>query len=94
MRSVTMSARAEQLVDTTRNFFPGNRAVFADEAGPTGYGLYDHLTHAGYRCLVLAPSMIASAPGQRVKTNRLDSRNIALRLRGGELRLSGVCQPQ
>jgi transposase len=81
-----MHAKPEQLVKTTRNLFPGKKVCFAYEAGPTGFGLYDHLTKEGFPCLVLAPSMIATAPGLRVKTNRLDSRNIARQLRGGELR--------
>ena len=84
-KSMSMSSNSEQLVKTTRHLFPGKRVCFAYEAGPTGFGLYDQLTKAKFSCLVLAPSMIATAPGLRVKTNRLDSRNIALQLRGGEL---------
>jgi transposase len=53
--------------------------------GPTGFGLYDDLTAAGYRCLVVAPSMVPTAPGKRVKTNRIDSRKLCLSLRGGQL---------
>lgn len=91
LKSIFMNAKPEQLVKTTRNLFPGKKVCFAYEAGPTGFGLYDHLTKEGFACLVLAPSMIATAPGLRVKTNRLDSRNIALQLRGGEL--NGIYVP-
>jgi transposase len=35
--------------------------------------------------VIAAPSMIPKAPGQRVKTNRLDSRALAESLRGGQL---------
>jgi len=90
-KSIAMNAKPEQLVQTTRNLFPGKKVCFAYEAGPTGFGLYDHLTQEAFTCLVLAPSMIATAPGLRVKTNRLDSRNIALQLRGGEL--NGIYVP-
>jgi transposase len=86
LKSISMASNPEQLVKTTRHLFPGKKVAFAYEAGPTGYGLYDHLTKEGFPCLVLAPSMIATAPGLRVKTNRLDSRNMAIQLRGGELR--------
>lgn len=85
-KSISMNSKPEQLVKTTRNLFPGKKVCFAYEAGPTGFGLYDQLTKEKFSCLVLAPSMIATAPGLRVKTNRLDSRNIALQLRGGELK--------
>src|SRR5262249_23677254 len=37
-------------------------------------------------CLVVAPSMVPTAPGQRVKTNRLDSKKLSTALRGGELK--------
>ena len=51
-----------------------------------GYGLYDGLVAKAYPCLIAAPSMIPKAPGQRVKTNRLDSRGLSENLRGGQLR--------
>jgi transposase len=73
--------------------FPGERVVFAYEAGPTGYGLYDQITASGYDCLVVAPSMIPTAPGQRVKTNRLDSKKISANLRGGQLKSIHVPTP-
>lgn len=63
--------------------FIDKRVILAYEAGPTGFGLYDDLLKAGYRCLVIAPHRISS---ERVKTNRLDSRRIAEDLRGGRLR--------
>src|SRR5262249_59831219 len=59
---------------------------FAYEAGPTGYALYDGLEAQAYPCLIASPSMIPKAPGQRVKTNRLDSRGISENLRGGQLK--------
>jgi transposase len=36
--------------------------------------------------LIASPSMIPQAPGQRVKTNRLDSRGLSENLRGGQLK--------
>jgi hypothetical protein len=49
--------------------------MWALEAGPTGFSLHDDLVAGGYPCLVVPPSMVPTAPGQRVKTNRLDSRS-------------------
>src|SRR2546428_1462680 len=40
----------------------------------------------GQTCLVVAPAMVPRAPGQRVKTNRLDSRQLCDGLRGGQLK--------
>jgi transposase len=60
-----------------RKHFADQKVAFVYEAGPTGYGLYDGLSAQGYNCLVAAPSMIPRVPGQRVKTNRLDSRGLS-----------------
>jgi transposase len=76
----------EHLVNHVRKHFPNKKIAFAYEAGPTGYGLYDGLEAQAYRCLVASPSMIPKAPGQRVKTNRLDSRILAQNLGGGQLK--------
>lgn len=86
MKSMKMSYSASHLLAYTRRHFSGKRVAFAYEAGPTGYGLYDQISAAGHLCLVVAPSMIPTAPGQRVKTNRLDSRKISVSLRGGQLK--------
>ncbi len=58
--------------------------ILCYEAGPTGFGLHDDLTQAGYRCLVIA-AQNRRAAGERVKTNRLDSLKMAEELRGGKL---------
>jgi hypothetical protein len=49
-------------------------------------GLHDELVANVYRCLVVAPAIVPTAPGQRVKTNRLDERKLSENLRGGQLR--------
>jgi len=77
---------ASQLLNYTRKHFPGQRVAFVYEAGPTGFGLHDELTAAHHPCLVVSPSMVPTAPGQRVKTNRLDSNKLSEGLRGGQLR--------
>lgn len=58
---------------------------FCYEAGPTGYGLYRHLTQLGHRCSVIAPSLIPRKPGDRIKTNRRDAQQLARLFRAGEL---------
>ena len=42
--------------------------MFCYEAGPTGYGSYRWIKKLGYECLVVAPSLIPSKLGDRVKT--------------------------
>jgi transposase len=59
---------------------PGPLAV-AYEAGPTGFGLYRHLTAAGIRCEVLAPSKLQKPSGDRVKTDAKDALHLARLLR-------------
>src|SRR6266852_8650214 len=61
------------------------RLTFCYEAGPTGYGLYRQIKSLGYECLVAAPSLIPTKPGDRVKTNRRDALNLAKLLRAGQL---------
>ena len=63
---------------------PGPVAV-AYEAGPTGFGLYRHLTAAGFGCVVVAPSKVHRPSGDRVKTDAKDAVLLARLLRLGEL---------
>ena len=51
---------------------PGPTKV-AYEAGPTGYGLYRHLTGHGVNCVVAAPSKLHRPSGDRVKTDARDA---------------------
>lgn len=85
LKSLRMPYSSECLLNYTRKHFPGQRVAFVYEAGPTGFGLHDDLVAANYPCLVVAPSMVPTAPGQRVKTNRLDGMKLSMQLRGGEL---------
>jgi len=59
---------------------PGPVAVVY-EAGPTGFGLYRHLTGAGIRCEVVAPSKLQKPAGDRVKTDVKDALHLARLLR-------------
>ena len=49
---------------------------FCYEAGPTGYGLFRQLTEMGHDTIVVAPSLIPRRPGERVKTDRRDTRQV------------------
>jgi transposase len=93
LKSLRMPYSAEYLVNHVRKHFADKKVAFAYEAGPTGYGLYDGIVAQAYPCLIAAPSMIPKAPGQRVKTNRLDSRALSESLRGGQLKSIHVPSP-
>jgi transposase len=55
------------------------------EAGPTGYVLYWQLTQLGVACEVIAPSLVPTKSGDRVKTDRRDAEKLARCYRAGEL---------
>ncbi|MDP2401460.1 MAG: transposase, partial [Actinomycetota bacterium] len=55
------------------------------EAGPTGYDTHRLITALGIDCDVIAPSLIPRRSGSRVKTDRIDARNLARLHRAGEL---------
>ena len=86
LKSMRMPYSVEHLVNHVRKHYGEKKVAFAYEAGPTGYGLYDGLVAQQYPCLIASPSMIPKAPGQRVKTNRLDSQSLSENLRGGQLK--------
>lgn len=58
---------------------------FAYEAGPTGYGIYRHLTGNGIDCIVVAPSKTPRKSGDRIKNDRRDAHSLARLHRSGEL---------
>lgn len=55
------------------------------EAGPTGYALYWQLAALGVACAVIAPSLIPTKAGDRVKTDRKDAAKLARCYRAGDL---------
>jgi transposase len=55
------------------------------EAGPTGYPLYWQLTALGVHCDVIAPSLVPTKAGDRVKTDRKDAARLARCYRAGDL---------
>src|SRR4249920_1063949 len=93
LKSLRMPYSAEHLLNHVRKHFPNKKVAFVYEAGPTGYGLYDGIVAQGYPCLIAAPAMIPRAPGQRVKTNRLDGVSLSENLRGGQLKSIHVPTP-
>ena len=83
VRSCAAPTRTGELVQWLQR--QGKSISVAYEAGPTGYGLARACAAAQIPCLVAAPSKIAKAPGERVKTDRRDALRLAKLLRLGEL---------
>lgn len=55
------------------------------EAGPCGYRLYWQLTALGIHCDVIAPTLIPTRPGDRVKTDKRDAMKLVRFYRSGDL---------
>ena len=83
VRGCAAPPRTAELVEWLQR--QGEAVSVAYEAGPTGFGLARACAAAGISCLVAAPSKIARAPGERVKTDRRDALRLAKLLRLGEL---------
>jgi transposase len=64
---------------------PAGRLRVCYEAGPCGYVLLRQLTTLGVACAVVAPALIPSKPGERIKTDRKDATKLARLHRAGEL---------
>jgi len=59
---------------------------FCYEAGPCGYALQRQIiAWSEASCMVVAPSLIPTKPGERVKTDRRDARKLAFLFRAGLL---------
>lgn len=63
---------------------PGQLSV-AYEAGPCGFVIWRRLRQLGIPCAVVAPSLIPSRSGDRVKTDRRDALKLARSHRAGDL---------
>jgi len=83
--SSSIAGRWEELKKVL-NRFKGCRIHAVYEAGCFGFWLFDHLTKYGVDCIVTPPSLIPQEHGNRVKTDRLDSRKLARLLAKGLLK--------
>ncbi len=70
-------------VESIRKLGPIQSLRVCYEAGPAGYVLYWQLTQMGVACEVIAPSLIPTKAGDRVKTDRRDAEKLARCHRSG-----------
>jgi transposase len=66
--------------------YGGNPIFVAYEAGCFGFWLCDRVKDFGADCIVAPPSLIPTESGNRVKTDRRDSRKLAFLLSSGMLK--------
>jgi transposase len=67
-------------------YFKDCKIKVAYEAGPCGFWLYDRLIRDGIETIVVPPSLIPIESGNRVKTDKRDSRKLARLLEGNLLK--------
>ena len=77
--------RAESVRKLIKKLGPAEQLRACYEAGPTGYVLYWQLTELGVDCVVVAPTLVPTKSGDRVKTDRRDAAKLARCHRAGDL---------
>lgn len=81
----TIPNRPESVRKLFRKIGEGAKLKCCYEAGPTGYVLYWQLAELGIDCEIIAPSLIPTKAGDRVKTDRRDAERLARCYRAGDL---------
>jgi transposase len=77
--------REESIRQLVKRLNQGGAWTACYEAGPTGYTLYWQLTRLGIPCVVIAPTLVPTKAGDRVKTDRRDADRLAACFRAGQL---------
>ena len=87
----TIANREESIRQLIKKVGPVEQLRACYEAGPTGYVLYWQLTQLGVECTVVAPTLVPTKAGDRVKTDRRDALKLARSHRSNDL--TGVWVP-
>jgi len=77
--------QAESIRKLVNTLAPVEALRVCYEAGPTGYVVYWQLTALGVKCEVVAPTLVPTKAGDRVKTDRRDAEKLARCYRAGDL---------
>jgi transposase len=75
----------EKILARLRKAHPGAELRVCYEAGPTGFVLARRCAQLQIHCTVVAPSLIPTRSGDRIKSDRRDARKLARLHRAGEL---------
>jgi transposase len=81
----TIPNRAESIRKMIKKLGPAEKLRACYEAGPTGYVVYWQLAELGVPCDVVAPTLVPTKAGDRVKTDRRDAEKLARCHRAGDL---------
>jgi len=81
----TIANREESIRKLIKKLGPVEQLRACYEAGPTGYVLYWQLTQLGVECAVVAPTLVPTKAGDRVKTDRRDALKLARSHRSNDL---------
>ena len=81
----TIANREESIRKLIKKLGPAEHLRACYEAGPTGYVLYWQLTQLGVECAVVAPTLVPTKAGDRVKTDRRDALKLARSHRSNDL---------
>lgn len=93
-RMESKSSLVIKYIERLKMEYEGDDFVCGYEAGPTGYGLYRDHERAGIPCVIMVPTTLPKACGNRVKNNRLDSEELARNLAFGTYSAVHVPTPQ
>jgi transposase len=77
--------RPDSIRRLVKQLGPADRLRMCYEAGPSGYVLYWQLSGLGVHCDVVAPTLVPTKTGDRVKTDRRDAVKLARAYRAGDL---------
>ena len=81
----TIANRAESIRALVKKLGPVEQLRACYEAGPTGYVVYWQLAELGVACEVIAPTLVPTKAGDRVKTDRRDAEKLARSYRSDDL---------
>lgn len=82
----SMTANVALCRTTLQKFFSGGEIHSVYEAGFSGFGLHRELVRHGMSNIVISPASVQKAANDRVKTDLLDARKMAVQLSKGLLR--------
>jgi transposase len=86
VKTATVQADPASLAGSLQRWFPGATLYSVYEAGFSAFVLHRALTTAGITNIVVNPASIAVAANDKVKTDRRDSKKLAVDLADGRLR--------
>ncbi len=90
LKTFTVPYGEEPFLRTLNHQFPGAQFIVAYEAGCFGYHVAEYINNNGSRAVIFPPHRIPTPPGVFVKTDKIDSRKLAVELSKG---LDGIYQP-